>query len=35
LLDSNKQGSLEKNSQRNATFPNGFEVSFFASLKAY
>ncbi|KAF9674558.1 hypothetical protein SADUNF_Sadunf10G0139500 [Salix dunnii] len=26
LLDSNKQGSLEKNSQRNATFPNGFEA---------
>ncbi|KAI5574714.1 hypothetical protein BDE02_10G162700 [Populus trichocarpa] len=24
--DSNKQGSLEKNSQRNATFPNGFEA---------
>jgi hypothetical protein len=27
LLDGNKQGSLEKNSLRNATFPNGFEVS--------
>ncbi|KAB5544411.1 hypothetical protein DKX38_012523 [Salix brachista] len=24
--DGNKQGSLEKNSQRNATFPNGFEA---------
>ncbi|KAB5538647.1 hypothetical protein DKX38_016180 [Salix brachista] len=26
LLDSNKQGTLEKNSQGNATFPNGFEA---------
>ncbi|KAJ6772554.1 hypothetical protein OIU74_018718 [Salix koriyanagi] len=34
--DSNKQGSLEKNSQGNATFPNGFEVSFyFVTIKLW